>query len=53
MIFEAIEVMSPQQLALFPYEKESFVSSKKNDYDENQNLHFCGDYKTVFYNLLG
>lgn len=50
---EAIEVMPPQQRALFPYGKEPFVPSNKNDCDENQNLHFCGECKTFFYDLLG
>ena len=49
---EAIEILAPQQRALFPYGKEKFVPSARNEHDENQNIHFCGECKTAFYDLI-
>ena len=50
---EAIEVLPPQQRQLYPYGKEKFVPSKRNEVDEDLNLHYCGKCKMVFYSILG
>jgi hypothetical protein len=50
---EAIEVLPPQQRRLYPYGKEEFRPSQVNEVDENQNLHYCGECKEAFYDILG
>jgi len=49
---EAIEVLPPQQRRLYPYGKEEFRPSQVNEVDENQNLHYCGECKEAFYDIL-
>jgi hypothetical protein len=33
--------------------KEEFRPSQVNEVDENQNLHYCGECKEAFYDILG
>lgn len=49
---EAIEVRTIYSRMLFPIEKEEFDITKKNSLNKNQNLHYCGECKEHFYDLI-
>ncbi len=49
---EAIEVKAIESRMLFSTEKEDFKLTKINEFNENQNLHYCGDCKHDFYDYL-
>lgn len=49
---EAIEVKAIESRMLFSTEKEDFKLTKINEFNENQNLHYCGECKGDFYDLI-